>query len=161
MPQPFRGKSTPKHEAEENDNCTENNQKFPDLMHQPICFDKSRDGKSRMVGRDAVEPKNRIAKSTAPRSIPLPTLSGPPSRARVAQRDACEEIRVMAVKFRDYYETLGVPKTASDNEIRAAFRKLARKHHPDGAKEKKAGEEEITQINQANSVEVQPETRDK
>jgi len=81
MPQPFRGKSTPKHEAEENDNCTENNQKFYDLMHQPIFFDKSRDGKSRMVGRDSVEPKNRIANSTAPRSIPYQPCPGrPPAR---------------------------------------------------------------------------------
>ena len=33
--------------------------------------------------------------------------------------------------FKDYYATLGVPKTASDKEIKQAFRKLARKYHPD------------------------------
>ena len=42
----------------------------------------------------------------------------------------------MAVQFRDYYETLGVPKTATEDEIRSAFRKLARKYHPDLAKDK-------------------------
>ncbi len=43
----------------------------------------------------------------------------------------------MAVQFRDYYETLGVSKTASEDEIRSAFRKLARKYHPDVAKDKR------------------------
>src|SRR4051794_29090886 len=58
----------------------------------------------------------------------------------------------MAVQFRDYYETLGVSKTASDDEIKKAFRKLARQHHPDVAKDKKAAEEKFKQINEAYEV---------
>ena len=58
----------------------------------------------------------------------------------------------MAVEFRDYYETLGVAKTATADEIKSAFRKLARKHHPDVAKDKKAAEEKFKQINEAYEV---------
>src|ERR1044071_2025433 len=58
----------------------------------------------------------------------------------------------MAVQFRDYYETLGVSKTASDDEIKKAFRKLARQHHPDVAKNKKDAEEKFKEINEAYEV---------
>ena len=69
----------------------------------------------------------------------------------------------MAVQFRDYYETLGVSKTASADEIKSAFRKLARKHHPDMAKpkEKSAAEEKFKQINEAYEVLSDPEKRQK
>jgi curved DNA-binding protein len=67
----------------------------------------------------------------------------------------------MAVQFRDYYETLGVPKTANENEIRSAFRKLARKYHPDVAKDKKAAEEKFKEINEAYEVLSDPEKRKK
>src|ERR1700724_1628050 len=67
----------------------------------------------------------------------------------------------MAVQFRDYYETLGVSKTATDDEIRSAFRKLARKYHPDVAKDKKAAEEKFKQINEAYEVLSDPEKRTK
>src|ERR671937_678625 len=67
----------------------------------------------------------------------------------------------MAVQFRDYYETLGVPKTASEDEIRSAFRKLARKHHPDVAKDKKNAEEKFKEINEAYEVLGDPEKRKK
>ena len=67
----------------------------------------------------------------------------------------------MAVKFRDYYETLGVSKSASDDEIKSAFRKLARKHHPDVAKDKATAEEKFKQINEAYEVLGDPEKRKK
>lgn len=67
----------------------------------------------------------------------------------------------MPVQFRDYYETLGVPKTANADEIRSAFRKLARKYHPDVAKDKKAAEEKFKEINEAYEVLSDPEKRKK
>jgi curved DNA-binding protein len=67
----------------------------------------------------------------------------------------------MAVQFRDYYETLGVSKTATTEEIRSAFRKLARKYHPDVAKDKKAAEEKFKEINEAYEVLSDPAKRQK
>src|SRR5213079_431129 len=67
----------------------------------------------------------------------------------------------MAVQFRDYYETLGVSKTATDDEIRSAFRKLARKYHPDVAKDKKTAEEKFKEINEAYEVLGDAEKRKK
>ena len=67
----------------------------------------------------------------------------------------------MAVQFRDYYETLGVSKTANEDEIKSAFRKLARKYHPDVAKDKKEAEEKFKQINEAYEVLSDPEKRRK
>src|SRR5207245_7286854 len=58
----------------------------------------------------------------------------------------------MAVEFKDYYKSLGVERTASEEEIRKAFRKLARQYHPDVAKEKKSAEEKFKEINEAYEV---------
>ena len=58
----------------------------------------------------------------------------------------------MAVQFKDYYEVLGVPRTASEEEIKKAFRKLARKYHPDVAKTTKGAEEKFKEINEAYEV---------
>src|SRR5713101_8835890 len=46
----------------------------------------------------------------------------------------------MSVEFKDYYRTLGVDKNADDKTIKSAYRRLARKYHPDVAKTKDAGE---------------------
>jgi curved DNA-binding protein len=67
----------------------------------------------------------------------------------------------MAVQYRDYYEVLGVPRSASDAEIKKAFRKLAREHHPDVAKDKKKAEEKFKEINEAYEVLGDPEKRKK
>ena len=52
---------------------------------------------------------------------------------------------------RDYYEILGVGRNASEDEIKAAFRKLARQYHPDVSKEPDA-EEKFKEINEAYGV---------
>lgn len=67
----------------------------------------------------------------------------------------------MAVEFKDYYETLGVSRTAGDEEIKRAFRKLARKYHPDVAKDKKAAEEKFKEVNEAYEVLSDPAKRKK
>jgi curved DNA-binding protein len=58
----------------------------------------------------------------------------------------------MGVQFKDYYETLGVARSATDEEIRKAFRKLARQFHPDVAKDKKNAEARFKEINEAYEV---------
>jgi curved DNA-binding protein len=67
----------------------------------------------------------------------------------------------MAVNFKDYYATLGVPRDASDDDIKKAFRKLAREHHPDVATDKVSSEEKFKEINEANEVLSDPEKRKK
>src|ERR1017187_10046818 len=69
----------------------------------------------------------------------------------------------MPVEFKDYYQTLGVPRTAGSDEIRKAFRTLARQYHPEVAKEKnkKAAEEKFKTINEAYEVLGDQEKRKK
>jgi curved DNA-binding protein len=65
----------------------------------------------------------------------------------------------MAVKFQDYYEKLGVARSATAEEIKLAFRKLARLYHPDVAKNKVTGEAKFKEINEAYEVLGDPEKR--
>lgn len=67
----------------------------------------------------------------------------------------------MAAEFRDYYEILGVAKDATPAEVKKAFRKLARVHHPDVAKDKSTAEEKFKEINEAYEVLSDPEKRKK
>jgi DnaJ-class molecular chaperone len=63
------------------------------------------------------------------------------------------------MEYRDYYATLGVPRTASQAEIKKAFRKLARQHHPDVNKGDAAAEKRFKELSEANEVLSDPEKR--
>ncbi len=65
----------------------------------------------------------------------------------------------MATEFKDYYETLGVPRDADAAAIKKAFRKLARKHHPDVAADQADAEAKFKEINEAYEVLGDPEKR--
>ena len=56
------------------------------------------------------------------------------------------------VKYKDYYEVLGVPRNSTEKEIKSAFRKLARKYHPDANKNNKTAEDKFKEINEAYEV---------
>src|SRR6185436_13286806 len=65
------------------------------------------------------------------------------------------------MEYKDYYKSLGVSKTATADEIKKAYRKLAIKYHPDKNAGNKAMEEKFKEINEANEVLSDPEKRKK
>ncbi len=67
----------------------------------------------------------------------------------------------MGVQYKDYYQILGVPRGASEADLKKSFRKLAREFHPDVAKDKKKAEEKFKEINEAYEVLSDPAKRKK
>ena len=64
----------------------------------------------------------------------------------------------MSVQYKDYYGILGVPRTTTADEIRKAYRKLAKKYHPDVSREKDA-DARYREINEAYEVLKDPDKR--
>lgn len=65
------------------------------------------------------------------------------------------------MNYKDYYKVLGVPSTATQEEIKKAYRTLALKYHPDKTKGDKSAEDKFKEINEANEVLSDPEKRKK
>jgi DnaJ-class molecular chaperone len=65
------------------------------------------------------------------------------------------------MEYQDYYDTLGIGRNASQADIKKAFRKLAREHHPDKKPGDKTAEQRFKQINEANAVLSDPDKRKK
>ncbi len=104
------------------------------------------------------------AATFAPAGLAIsPKLSTPPCYQRPVKNVVSRYIigaiyYGVIMEFQDYYKVLGVAKTAADEDIKKAYRKLARKYHPDVSKEPNA-EEKFKQANEAYEVLKDPEKR--
>ena len=63
------------------------------------------------------------------------------------------------MEYKDYYKILGVDRSANENEIKRAYRKLALKYHPDRNPNNPGAEEKFKEINEANQVLSDPKKR--
>src|SRR5207247_7106693 len=74
---------------------------------------------------------------------------------------SCVLRRHTSMEYQDYYQTLGVPRGASQAEIKKAFRKLARENHPDKKPGDKDAERRFKAVNEAHAVLSDPDKRKK
>jgi curved DNA-binding protein len=65
------------------------------------------------------------------------------------------------MEYKDYYQILGVPRTATQDDVKKAYRKLARQYHPDNNPGDKQAESKFKEINEANEVLSDPQKRQK
>ncbi|MCE2543666.1 MAG: DnaJ domain-containing protein [Acidobacteria bacterium] len=94
------------------------------------------------------------------RMRPLVSVNRTARSGRLRRADALAG-NVADMEFKDYYSVLGVPRGATADDIKAAYRKLARKWHPDVNPDDKAAEKRFKEINEANEVLGNAETRRK
>ena len=80
---------------------------------------------------------------------------------QTTQQSTVSSQNVPNVDYKDYYKALGVEKTATAEQIKKAYRKLARQHHPDVNPNDKGAEQKFKDINEANEVLSDPEKRKK
>lgn len=81
--------------------------------------------------------------------------------ANCVPRQSLKSSRVGLLSQRDYYDVLGVPRSASADDIRRAYKKLARKYHPDANADTIGAEQKFAEITEANEVLGDPEKRKK
>ena len=125
---------------------------------QPLRARPPRPGRPARAARR--RPRQRKAPSFPPADQPpavADTALGRASGRARPRSDRTEAPRAM--EYRDYYATLGVPRTASQADIRKAFRRLAREHHPDVNKGDAGAEQRFKEVSEANEVLSDPEKR--
>jgi curved DNA-binding protein len=79
----------------------------------------------------------------------------------IFDKQAPQSLRGFAMEYKDYYNTLGVAKTAKAEDIKKAYRKLARQYHPDVNQGDKSSEEKFKEVNEAYEVLSDPAKREK
>ena len=102
-------------------------------------------------------PASRVRRSDSRRRTSRRSWSGVPDPSEAAM--ASGGPGSPGLEYKDYYAVLGVPRTASQADIKKAFRKLARQHHPDAKPGDKDAERRFKDTNEANEVLSDPDKR--